>query len=240
MTIFNANSIQTPPHIRMILIALLRTIIKPGDFMIGLNLEDVTNFPDHLGYLWFNFKASTTVLTFGISTAPLLFTRITKPIVQYLHRRVHTGSKCTFIGAVFDARLVKIFVPHDRWDVIPHDRWVKMLSTVSTVSTETSSTVAGATLSRDISPGSHMLGSTTAAPDPDISTPVLEGRRSSCADPLPTSLHHVSLLLARRIERLRLGLFDVVQPHSSSVHPRPFSREANRRGRGCPTIVVFT
>ncbi|XP_048240303.1 uncharacterized protein LOC124116370 [Haliotis rufescens] len=94
MKTFNKLYLETPPHFRMTSIALLRTIIHPGDFMISLDIQDaylhVPILPEHRHFLRFVFLGQHyqwRVLPFGISSAPWLFTRLTKPIVKFLHTR---------------------------------------------------------------------------------------------------------------------------------------------------------
>ncbi|XP_046365623.2 uncharacterized protein LOC124141636 [Haliotis rufescens] len=94
MKTFNKLYLETPPHFRMTSIALLRTIIHPGDFMISLDIQDaylhVPILPEHRHFLRFEFLGQHyqwRVLPFGISSAPWLFTRFTKPIVKFLHTR---------------------------------------------------------------------------------------------------------------------------------------------------------
>ena len=97
---FNRLFLEPPPHFQMPTLCLLRTRIRPGDFLISLDLQDaylhVPIFPPHHRYLRFHLEGrhfQWKVLPFGISSAPWLFTRIMKPVAAYLHhRRVNFDS----------------------------------------------------------------------------------------------------------------------------------------------------
>ncbi|XP_046542522.1 uncharacterized protein LOC124252889 [Haliotis rubra] len=67
---------------------------EPGDFMVSLDLQDayihIPIFPAHRKFIRFIFKGilfQWRVLPFGISSAPWLFTQITKSVTSFLHRK---------------------------------------------------------------------------------------------------------------------------------------------------------
>ena len=91
---FNKRHMAPPPKFRLLTVSNLLHIIDPGDYLVSLDLSDaylhVPIHPDHRKYLRFIFQGKHyqwKVLPFGISTAPWLFTRVTKPLVAYLHSR---------------------------------------------------------------------------------------------------------------------------------------------------------
>ena len=94
MAYFNEHYLLDPPHFRMVTLDLLRAKISPNESMVSLDIQDaylhVPIHPQHWRYLRFVFDGvhyEWTVLPFGISWAPWLFTRLTKPIVRFLHLR---------------------------------------------------------------------------------------------------------------------------------------------------------
>ena len=95
----NKNFLQKPPTFRMESIPALKLALRPGDWMVSLDLRDAyLHVPIHpvsrkflrfaVNGRLFEFK----VLPFGISIAPWLFTRLTSPAISYLHSqsvRIH-------------------------------------------------------------------------------------------------------------------------------------------------------
>ncbi|XP_046546636.1 uncharacterized protein LOC124256714 [Haliotis rubra] len=99
MKTFNSRFLQQPPHFRMVSVSLPHSILKKGDFIISLDLQDaylhIPIHPDHRKYLRFTFKGhhfQWKVLRFGISMAPWLLTRVTKSISSLLHSRGVTSE----------------------------------------------------------------------------------------------------------------------------------------------------
>ena len=89
---FNKNFLEKPPTFRMVSLSALIHLLRQGDFLASIDLKDaylhVPIHPDYHKYLRFVFQErhyQWEVLPFGISVAPWLFTRITTPIVGYLH-----------------------------------------------------------------------------------------------------------------------------------------------------------
>ena len=90
---FNKNYLAKPPYFRMISLPSVSQMLRPGDFLASLDLKDaylhVPIHPEYHKYLRFVFLGvhyEWVALPFGISVAPWLFSRITTPIVGYLHR----------------------------------------------------------------------------------------------------------------------------------------------------------
>ena len=75
-------------------VSIAREVLNPGDFMFSFDLKSgyhhVEIFPEHRQYLSFswNFSSGVTryfqfsVLPFGLSSAPYLFTKLLKPLVK--------------------------------------------------------------------------------------------------------------------------------------------------------------
>ena len=83
-----------PPKFRMLTVKQLTMLVRQGDYLASLDLKDAyLHVPIHHSchkYLRFVFQGrhyEWTALPFGISVAPWLFTRITRPIVGFLHNR---------------------------------------------------------------------------------------------------------------------------------------------------------
>ncbi len=97
---FNKDFLAQPPTFKMLSLTQLKLMIRAGDFLASLDLKDaylhVPIHPDCHKYLRFVFQGrhyEWLVLPFGISVAPWLFTRITTPMVGFLHRRrIRFGS----------------------------------------------------------------------------------------------------------------------------------------------------
>ena len=94
MAYFNEFFLEPPAHFRMVSLEQIRSKLQPLDWMISLDLQDaylhVPIFEGHRKFLRFFFNGTHyqwRVLPFGISSAPWLFTRITQPIVSFLHQR---------------------------------------------------------------------------------------------------------------------------------------------------------
>ena len=74
---------------------LLKHLIQENDFMIKIDLKDayfcVPMSPQHQPFLWFIWggggtRYQFTCLPFGLAPAPLLFTKLLKPVVALLRR----------------------------------------------------------------------------------------------------------------------------------------------------------
>lgn len=75
-------------------LSVAREVLNPGDFMFSFDLKSgyhhVDIFPDHRQYLSFSWTFSSghtryfqfSVLPFGLSSAPYLFTKLLKPLVK--------------------------------------------------------------------------------------------------------------------------------------------------------------
>ncbi|XP_071090762.1 uncharacterized protein [Haliotis cracherodii] len=94
LSTFNRRYLERPPYFRMTTLRLLRTRITAGDSLISLDIQDaylhVPIHPNDRRFPRFFFNGTLyqwAVLPFGISTAPWLFTRITRPVAAYLHLR---------------------------------------------------------------------------------------------------------------------------------------------------------
>ena len=94
LKILNKNYLQRPPRFRMESIPTLKLALRPGDWMVSLDLRDaylhVPIHPASRKFLRFAVNGRLfefQVLPFGISVAPWLFTRLTSPVLSYLHAR---------------------------------------------------------------------------------------------------------------------------------------------------------
>ena len=75
-------------------VSIAREVLNPGDFMFSFDLKSgyhhVEIFPEHRQYLSFSWIFSSgvtryfqfSVLAFGLSSAPYLFTKLLKPLVK--------------------------------------------------------------------------------------------------------------------------------------------------------------
>ncbi|XP_067671071.1 uncharacterized protein [Haliotis asinina] len=89
---FNSSYLEQPPYFRLLTVPSVMRLLEPSDYMVSLDLQDAyLHIPIHLAdcrYLHFVLGGrhfQWNVLPFGISSAPWLFTRVTQPIVQFLH-----------------------------------------------------------------------------------------------------------------------------------------------------------
>lgn len=81
-------------HFKMEGIHLLRDLLLEGDWMVRLDLKDaylaVPIFPPHRQFLqfqWRNAWYEFSALPFGLSFAPWCFTKLLKPVIQFLQER---------------------------------------------------------------------------------------------------------------------------------------------------------
>ena len=88
------NSFLPHLHFKMEGLSTVRDIITRGDYMFKLDLKDAYfMFPvaeQHQKYLSFQWETKFfhfTCLPFGLSTAPWTFTKVTRPVVQFLRAR---------------------------------------------------------------------------------------------------------------------------------------------------------
>ena len=85
------NRYVRTPHFTMTTLKDVSQLIQPGDWAVCLDLRDayfhVPVHTRHRRFLQFIWKGQTyryTALPFGLSTSPFCFTKVTKPVVQYL------------------------------------------------------------------------------------------------------------------------------------------------------------
>ena len=85
------NRYVRTPHFTMTTLKDVSQLIQPGDWAVCLDLRDayfhVPVYTRHRRFLQFIWKGQTyryTALPFGLSTSPFCFTKVTKPVVQYL------------------------------------------------------------------------------------------------------------------------------------------------------------
>ena len=85
------NRYVRTPHFTMTALKDVSQLIQPGDWAVCLDLRDayfhVPVHTRHRRFLQFIWKGQTyryTALPFGLSTSPFCFTKVTRPIVQYL------------------------------------------------------------------------------------------------------------------------------------------------------------
>jgi len=88
------NEFIRPPHFRMETLAVILPQLRPGDWAASIDLTDAyLHIPIHRNdsqFLCFRYQGITyrfTCLPFGLSTAPRVFTRVTRIMVSFLRRR---------------------------------------------------------------------------------------------------------------------------------------------------------
>ncbi|XP_048240261.1 uncharacterized protein LOC125373303 [Haliotis rufescens] len=91
---FNATYLQQPDTFTMISLSSLRRMILPNDFLVSIDLQDAylhvpiaSEFQKYLRFEYQGIHYQWAALPFGISTAPCIFTRIMKTVVEWLHRQ---------------------------------------------------------------------------------------------------------------------------------------------------------
>jgi len=82
------------PKFKMESLGMVRELVRPGDFFCKIDLTDayftVAIHPNHhrfLTFAWKNKFFSFVCLPFGVSSAPLVFTKLLKVVVSHLRRR---------------------------------------------------------------------------------------------------------------------------------------------------------
>ncbi|XP_072400418.1 uncharacterized protein [Diabrotica undecimpunctata] len=88
------NSYITAPHFKLDDYRSVKSLITPGCYMVSLDLKDayfgIPINKQHRKFLKFQYNGKMfqfNVLPFGLSVAPYLFTKILKPVTQYLKVR---------------------------------------------------------------------------------------------------------------------------------------------------------
>ena len=91
--VINLKSLNRYVATQMESIRKVKGLVKRGDWLLKLDLKDayltVPIHPDHRKYLRFQWQGQAwqfRVLPFGLNSAPLTFTKLTKPIVSTLRR----------------------------------------------------------------------------------------------------------------------------------------------------------
>ena len=95
------NSLVQTDHFKMEGIHMLKDLLKPGDWMTKVDLKDAyfmipvaTNHRSLLQFKWIGKTYQFNCLPFGLSSAPWVFTKTTKPIVAILRTMgLSPGSK---------------------------------------------------------------------------------------------------------------------------------------------------
>ena len=89
----NLNRFVTPHHFKMESIRTVKGVMQKGDWLCKLDLKDAyLTIPIHqsqqplLRFLWNSRMWQFKVLPFGLSSAPWVFTKLTKPISSTLRR----------------------------------------------------------------------------------------------------------------------------------------------------------
>ena len=87
----NAEFIDCP-HFRMDTVADVSLLLRPGDWCASIDLKDAyfhipinRRFRRFLRFGWRGRLYQYLVLPFGLCTAPLVFTKVTKPLKSFLH-----------------------------------------------------------------------------------------------------------------------------------------------------------
>ena len=94
INIKHLNSFLEIPHFKMESIKRLKDVVLPGDYMVKLDLQDayltVPMYRSVCKYLHFCWKEEIyefQSLPFGLAPAPLLFTKLLKPLLGFLRER---------------------------------------------------------------------------------------------------------------------------------------------------------
>ena len=144
------------PHFLMESVASIRAAIRPGDFAVSVDLRDAyfhvlvhQRFRKWMRFVWrgqaFQFRA----LPFGLSTAPLIFTKIVRELLASLRSegiRVHaylddwlllaaSSQTCSLHARVLVDRSMELgFIPNwDKCDLSPSQSFVYLGMAFSTV-----------------------------------------------------------------------------------------------------------
>ena len=87
----NLNSYVVTPHFKMETVQNLKDVLHQGDFMAKLDLKDAyqtvpVNETDrkYLRFLWKGKVFEFTTLPFGLAPAPLIFTKLLRPVASFL------------------------------------------------------------------------------------------------------------------------------------------------------------
>ena len=88
------NNFVESQHFQMENLSSIKTLLKQGDFMTKLNLKDayltIAMNPQSQKFLRFIWKGKTyqfKALPFGLNVAPLVFTKLLKPIAAFLRKQ---------------------------------------------------------------------------------------------------------------------------------------------------------
>lgn len=88
------NKFISPPHFKLEDYRSVKNIVTPNLFMASVDLQDayftISVNKEHRKYLRFIFEDDLyefTCVPFGLSTAPFLFTKILKPLMQFLRTK---------------------------------------------------------------------------------------------------------------------------------------------------------
>jgi len=88
------NEYVAIPHFKMESIASVKDILSPNDYMIKMDLKDaylsIPIHQDHRKYLrcqWKGEKYQFTSLPFGLASAPMVFTKLLRPVLHTLRQQ---------------------------------------------------------------------------------------------------------------------------------------------------------
>ena len=88
------NQYIEPQHFQMEHLCSIKTLLQQGYYMTKLDLKDaylsVPIHPDsqkYLRFLWKNKTYQFKALPFGLNIAPMIFTRLMKPVAGFLRKR---------------------------------------------------------------------------------------------------------------------------------------------------------
>lgn len=81
-------------HFKMSGLKQVLELIEEGDFLVTIDLKDAyfsvsidAKFRKYFRFSWMGQLFEFLVMCFGLTTAPFIFTRLTKPLMAYLHAR---------------------------------------------------------------------------------------------------------------------------------------------------------
>lgn len=109
----------SPPHFKMDTVKDVAGLLRPGDFGASIDLKDAYfHIPVHpslrkyLRFIWRGKLYEFLVLPFGLSTAPFIFTKVTRPVAAFLRaqgiRLIFYLDDILILGQTFQECLLNV------------------------------------------------------------------------------------------------------------------------------------